>query len=308
MTDKDIGQKIQQAVDGIQPDAAAKERVRRRVQTARGTDAAPHLQGARSRFRWLIPVCLFTVLTAASAGILGRELLTDRGETQLTNVTDTEIADIAVIYIDVNERITVNGEVYRRVMPDAAAGEEIGSVEFATDSVLAGLPVFATTVQDTVAVQPEDGEARFYEYFGVSDGAGGVIDDGLGDYFAARGIDSESVSSIRLRDPSRDVEEQNGEIISYTAHHRTITDKDVIRQTLGILSALKRDMAGYEAALQTEKPYESSLGVTLIFDTGAGQRTAELHCYPKIGYMFGGYRFDDAFLGAVRELIERESE
>lgn len=307
MTDQDIGEKIQRAVNGIQPDAAAKERVRRRIQTPRGTEAAPRVRAARSRFRWLAPVCLFAVLTAASAGILGRELLGDRGETQSDTSPEIEMADVAMIRIDVNERITINGKVYRRVMPDVGVTEAvIGSVEFATDAALDGLPARATDARDTLALQTGDGELRVYEYFGVSDGAGGVLDDSMGDYFAARGIDLDSVSSVIVREPDKDVVTQSGEVVSYTAHRRTITEKERIRQLLSAFSALKRDAAGYETAKLTEQPYEGYISLTLIFDTGDGQRTAELICYPKIGYVFGGYRFESAFFETVRELIETE--
>ncbi len=128
----------------------------------------------------------------------------------------------------------------------------------------------------------------------------------MGDYFAARGIDLDSVSSVIVREPDKDVVTQSGEVVSYTAHRRTITEKERIRQLLSAFSALKRDAAGYETAKLTEQPYEGYISLTLIFDTGDGQRTAELICYPKIGYVFGGYRFESAFFETVRELIETE--
>ena len=300
MTDMDAGQRIRKAIDGIQPETHAKDRVRQKI-------SARSVKGAR-RFRWVVPVCLFAVLTAASAGILGRELSAEPGRQSNYDTSPvTEIANDAVIQIDVNDRITVGGKVYRQVLPEIAVAEErLGVVEYATDGDLVGLPVYATAGHDTVAIQTETGETRIYEYIGVSDGAGGVVDDALSDYFAERGIDSASVSMIRVRDQSRDVVTQSGDIVSYTPYYRTITDRDAIQKVLEAFAALERDMAGYEAALQTETPYDGHISLTLIFETNtAGQRTADLVCYPKIGYVFGGYRFDDAFWETLGELIEK---
>ena len=51
-------------------------------------------------------------------------------------------------------------------------------------------------------------------------------------------------------------------------------------------------MDAYQTACQSDAPYDGAVTVTLKCTSGW---SFDLVCYPKIGYLWGGYQTNDAF-------------
>lgn len=287
--ERELKTTIQQAVDAIQPEPFAMERVRRRIEQ-RASEAHRNRPFARWAKR-LVPIGLFAVMATASASILVRNLQT--GEAKISKPADmTEIGriDLAIqeITIDPNECVTAGGLVWSRV---SEAGEPpettVEPVTNATDASLVGCHAYRTADGTGLAVTTSTGETRWYRYFGRADAAGNVVDDTFASFLQGSGIlDAASVASITVRNPSRDVQtEQNG-LVSYMYDHSVISDRDTIQAIMNLLTGLERDMAGYAAACEGSAPYEGHWTMTLQTATGK----LRLVFYPKISYVWGGYR------------------
>ena len=95
MKDTEVGTRIRHALDAIQPEPFAAERVRQRMQEKQNQK-----QPKRGRSRWiarLAPVCLFAVLTAASSMIIGRAMQAKQPNTD-PDWRATELATIPDLY------------------------------------------------------------------------------------------------------------------------------------------------------------------------------------------------------------------
>lgn len=277
---------IKQAIDTIQPEAFAKERVLQRMN---------HTMSANSRqkksVRWvkrLVPICLFAVMTTASASILVKNLRTDETEKRESALTEIGKTDLALVEtIDPTECVTVGDRVWSRIL---YSEEQIGTtaelVTHATDETLNGCLAYRTADETQLAVMTPTGETRWYTYFGHADEQGYVIDDCFADFLQGSGIpDAESILYVTVHDPSRDVETEQDGLVSYTYYRKVISEPETIRSLYTLLTDLQRDMDGYTWACEEEAPYEGHW--TLILQTQT--KEIQLIFYPKISYIWGGY-------------------
>lgn len=305
MKDTDVETRIQHALDTIQPEPFAAERVRQRIQEKQNQK-----QPKRSRSRWiarLAPVCLFAVLTAASSMIIGRALQAKQPANTDSERRATELATIPDLYgVRTDELVTACGAVWRRTLDGfPVQAEPVGTASFATDETLDGCQVYAAQDGHGVAVAVPAGEMRSYayfgEFFGTSDGEGGVVDDMMSDWLAANGMtDAGAIEWIRLRDPQRDVETKADGLVTKTMYRKEVTDRAAIQTIYDHLAGFKRDMAAYQTACQLDAPYTGAVTVTLKCTSGW---TFDLVCYPKIGFLWGGYQTNDAFWTVIQSYM-----
>ena len=296
MKDTEVGTRIRHALDAIQPEPFAAERVRQRMQEKQNQK-----QPKRSRSRWiarLAPVCLFAVLTAASSMIIGRALQAKQPNTD-PDWRATELATIPDLYgVRTDELVTACGAVWRRTLDGFPLQvEPAGTASFATDETLDGCQVYAAQDGHGVAVAVPAGEMRSYayfgEFFGTSDGKGSVVDDTMSDWLAANGMtDAGAIEWIRLRDPQRDVETKADGLVTKTIYRKEVTGRAAIQTIFDHLAVLARDMDAYQTACQSDAPYDGAVTVTLKCTSGW---SFDLVCYPKIGYLWGGYQTNKAF-------------
>lgn len=296
MKDTEVGTRIRHALDAIQPEPFAAERVRQRMQEKQNQK-----QPKRGRSRWiarLVPVCLFAVLTAASSMIIGRALQAKQPNTD-PDWRATELATIPDLYgVRTDELVTACGAVWRRTLDGfPLQAEPVGTASFATDETLDGCQVYAAQDGHGVAVAVPAGEMRshayFGEFFGTSDGKGSVVDDTMSDWLAANGMtDAGAIEWIRLRDPQRDVETKADGLVTKTIYRKEVTGRAAIQTIFDHLAVLARDMDAYQTACQSDAPYDGAVTVTLKCTSGW---SFDLVCYPKIGYLWGGYQTNDAF-------------
>ncbi len=296
MKDTEVGTRIRHALDAIQPEPFAAERVRQRMQEKQNQK-----QPKRGRSRWiarLAPVCLFAVLTAASSMIIGRALQAKQPNTD-PDWRATELATIPDLYgVRTDELVTACGAVWRRTLDGfPVQAEPVGTASFATDQTLNGRPVYQAQDGQGVAVAVPAGEMRSYayfgEFFGTSDGKGSVVDDTMSDWLAANGMtDAGAIEWIRLRDPQRDVETRADGLVTKTIYRKEVTGRAAIQTIFDHLAVLARDMDAYQTACQSDAPYDGAVTVTLKCTSGW---SFDLVCYPKIGYLWGGYQTNDAF-------------
>ena len=296
MKDTEVGTRIRHALDAIQPEPFAAERVRQRMQEKQNQK-----QPKRGRSRWiarLAPVCLFAVLTAASSMIIGRALQAKQPNTD-PDWRATELATIPDLYgVCTDELVTACGAVWRRTLDGFPFQvEPAGTASFATDETLDGCQVYAAQDGHGVAVALPAGEMRSYayfgEFFGTSDGKGSVVDDTMSDWLAANGMtDAGAIEWIRLRDPQRDVETKADGLVTKTIYRKEVTGRAAIQTIFDHLAVLARDMDAYQTACQSDAPYDGAVTVTLKCTSGW---SFDLVCYPKIGYLWGGYQTNDAF-------------
>ena len=296
MKDTEVGTRIRHALDAIQPEPFAAERVRQRMQEKQNQK-----QPKRGRSRWiarLAPVCLFAVLTVASSMIIGRALQAKQPNTD-PDWRATELATIPDLYgVRTDELVTACGAVWRRTLDGfPVQAEPVGTASFATDQTLNGRPVYQAQDGHGVAVAVPAGEMRSYayfgEFFGTSDGKGSVVDDTMSDWLAANGMtDAGAIEWIRLRDPQRDVETKADGLVTKTIYRKEVTGRAAIQTIFDHLAVLARDMDAYQTACQSDAPYDGAVTVTLKCTSGW---SFDLVCYPKIGYLWGGYQTNDAF-------------
>ena len=304
MKDMDEKTRIRHALDTIQPEPFAAERVRQRMQ-----EKQTEKQSKRGRSRWvtrLAPVCLFAVLTAASSMIIGRTLQAKQPNTD-PDWRATELATISDLYgVRTDELVTACGAVWRRTLDGfQLQAEPAGTASFATDETLNGSPVYQAQHGQGVAVAMPAGEGRTYayfgEFFGTPDGKGGVVDDTMSDWLAANGMtDAGAIEWIQLRDPQRDVETRADGLVSKTVYRKEVTDRAAVQSIYDHLAVLKRDMAAYQIACASDAPYDGAVTVTLRCASGW---TFDLVCYPKIGFLWGGYQTDSAFWTEIQSYM-----
>ena len=255
----------------------------------------------------MAPICLFAMLTAASTMIIGRSLQTKPPVNNGSDRQTTELATFPDLYaVRTDELVTVCGAVWRRTLDGfPVQAEPVGTASFATNETLNGRPAYLSQDGQGVAVAVPAGEmssyAFFGEFYGTSDGHGGVVDDVMSDWLAANGMTGAgAIDWIQLRDPQRDVETEADGLVTKTIYRKEVTDRAAIQTIYDHLAVLQRDMTAYQTACQSEAPYTGAITVTLKCASGW---TFDLVCYPQIGFLWGGYQTNDAFWTVIQSYV-----
>lgn len=266
---------------------------------------------SKKTMRWvkrLVPIGLFVVMAAASATILVKNLRTVETEQPEQDVTDiaTELSVMSSIPIDPTECVTVGGLVWSRIFYSSEPkGTTVELVTNATEEALIGCPACRTADGTRVSVTASNGQIRWYTYFGRADEKNGVVDDCLAEFLQGSGIpNADSIFSVTVFDSTRDVEtEQGNGLVSYTLYRKEISDPATIQSIYNLLADLPRDMADYAAACEGDAPYEGDCRLLLQTRT----REIQLILYPKISYVWGGYRFQPDTLEGLQTILSDET-
>ena len=322
---KELKNEITNAIDMIRPEAGAEERILQKAENQFAAKTAPKKKSL-PWLRWAVPVCACGLLVAVGVTVLPRlgagTKIQPENDPNAENQTETTVAatqpgvdipgsgpatseatNIELAFeLSTNEMLTALGRVWHRQLTCIEPSTTVlGTVDAADFGALVGETVYATAVEKYIAVK-YDGGLRIYEYYGESDGNGGVADTDMGAYLDVMDIRPDTVTRIELRDPSRDVTVEHDGLTSFTPFRRTITDPAAIEALLNQLRPLERDGKGYRDATadaQNTKPYEGYLSVAIWTNVG---EPVYVNAYPKINFIFGGWKTTDALWSVLHTL------
>ncbi|MBR5519961.1 MAG: hypothetical protein IKU55_04510, partial [Clostridia bacterium] len=222
MTEKELGLRIQTAINSVTPDAFAQERIFAKI----SAEKVPEKRARKRIAIYAVPLCLVAVIFGAGIGFLRNGDFSTSKHTEETGkpeyctevtVAMTAPASLAATYAQTtvpeggmiatstvpmsgrleaylpsmeDDFVTVSGKQYLLSWGTESTGEIVGVVESATQAEMLGLAVYATEIDGVVAIRT-DAQWLNYRYVGKADGTATMVD-----WLTEYGIAADSLAEI----------------------------------------------------------------------------------------------------------------